>query len=93
MTADSLYIPKTEMSKLIEIVNSHCPTSMKYKLIPYNQRGAHVKQDELLGSPREGNQQPSLDSNIFEGSTTNSRVLASNVEDSNADTSVLPNNL
>jgi len=93
VTADSLYIPKTEMSKLIEIVNSHCPTSMKYKLIPYNQRGAHVKQDELLGSPREGNQQPSLDSNIFEGSTTNSRVLASNVEDSNADTSVLPNNL
>ena len=56
-------------------------------------KSVHVKQDELLGSPREGNQQPSLDSNIFEGSTTNSRVLASNVEDSNADTSVLPNNL
>jgi hypothetical protein len=43
-----------------------------------------------LGSPREGNQQPSLDSNIFEGSTTNSRVLTSSVEDSNANTSVLP---
>lgn len=48
------------------------------------------KQDELSGKPCEGNQQPSLDSNIFEGSTTNRRVPPSNVEDSNSDTSVLP---
>ncbi len=44
------------------------------------------KQGELLEKPEEVNQQPSLDSNIFEGSTTNSQVLM----DSNADTSALP---
>ena len=38
------------------------------------------------------NQQPSFDRNIIEGSTTNSRDLTSNVEASNADTSVLPSN-
>lgn len=46
------------------------------------------KLDELLGSPVMGNQQPSLSRNAFEGSTTNSRVLTVNTEDSNADTSV-----
>jgi len=54
---------------------------------------AIVKQDELLENPTEGsedNQQPSLSGNTFEGSTTNSRVLTSNVEDGNANTSVLP---
>jgi hypothetical protein len=40
----------------------------------------------LLENPEVDNQQPSLDSNIFEGSTTNSRVL---IKDSNADTSAL----
>lgn len=48
-----------------------------------------LKQGELLGSPEVDNQQPSLDSNIFEGSETNSRILTSKVEDSNADTSAL----
>lgn len=51
------------------------------------------KQGELLENPiinNEDNQQPSLDSNVFEGSTTNSQILSSNVEDSNADTSALP---
>ena len=33
------------------------------------------------------NQQPSLDSNILEGSETNSRILTDNAEDSNGDTS------
>lgn len=56
---------------------------------------AQVKQGELLENPtptigQEDNQQPSLDSNIFEGSTTNNRVLTSKVEDSNIDTSALP---
>jgi intein/homing endonuclease len=50
---------------------------------------AQVKQDELSGKPYKGNQQPSLGSNTFEGSTTNSRVLSSNIEDSNANKSVL----
>jgi hypothetical protein len=45
----------------------------------------------LLENPTslEDNQQPSLSSNTFEGSTTNSRILN---EDSNADTSALPFN-
>lgn len=49
-----------------------------------------VKQGELLENPEEDNQQPSIYRNIIEGSTTNERVLASNVEDSNFDTSALP---
>lgn len=53
---------------------------------------ARLKQGELLGTPitfSEDNQQPSLSSNTLEGSTTNSRVLPSNVGDSNANTSAL----
>lgn len=49
-----------------------------------------VKQGELLENPEEDNQQPSIYRNIYEGSTTNSRVLTSKVEDSNTDTSALP---
>lgn len=45
-----------------------------------------LKQGELLEKPAEANQQPSLNSDILEGSETNSRVL----RDSNADTSALP---
>ena len=37
------------------------------------------------------NQQPSIDRNIDKGSTTNSRILTDNAEDSNANTSALPN--
>lgn len=48
-----------------------------------------LKQGELLGNPEVGNQQPSLNSNILEGSETNSRILTSKVEDSNANTSAL----
>lgn len=51
---------------------------------------AVVKQGELLESLEEGNQQPSIYRNIIEGSTTNSRVLTDNTEDSNTDTSALP---
>ena len=51
-----------------------------------------IKQGELLGRLKlKVNQQPSIDRNIDKGSTTNSRVLASNVEDGNANTSALPN--
>jgi group I intron endonuclease len=55
---------------------------------------AQNKQGELLETPtlerqKEDNQQPSLDSNIFEGSTTNNRVQTDNAEDSNVDTSAL----
>ena len=51
-----------------------------------------LKQGELLENPEVDNQHPSIYRNIIEGSTTNSRVLADNAEDSNADTSALPIN-
>ena len=41
-----------------------------------------------LGTPEEDNQQPSLGSNTSEGSTTNDRILSTNVEDSNIDTNI-----
>ena len=47
-----------------------------------------IKQGELLESPEVGNQQPSLDSNVLEGSETSSRVQL----DGNATTSALPSN-
>lgn len=49
-----------------------------------------VKRGELLENHEDDNQQPSIYRNIFEGSTTNSRVLTHNGEDGNADTSALP---
>ncbi len=57
----------------------------------YKLKSVLNKQGELLESPtteivNEDNQQPSLSSNTFEGSTTNSRVLN---KDSNANTSAL----
>lgn len=51
------------------------------------------KQGELLENRiASDNQQPSIDRNINEGSTTNNRVLPDNAEDSNVDTSALPSN-
>lgn len=47
------------------------------------------KRDELLENLEADNQQPSLSSNTFEGSTTNSQVQTDNAEDGNTDTSVL----
>lgn len=58
----------------------------KDKINKFNAIIGVLKQGELLENPEVDNQQPSLDSNIFEGSTTNSRVL---IKDSNADTSAL----
>ena len=51
-----------------------------------------LKQGELPESLEVDNRQPSIYRNIIEVSTTNSRVLADNAEDSNADTSALPIN-
>lgn len=50
---------------------------------------ALVKRGELLGTPETDNQQPSSARNSFEGSTTRSRVLPSNVGDSNTPKSAL----
>lgn len=50
------------------------------------------KQGELLETHKASdNQQPSIDRNIDKGSTTNSQILTDNAEDSNANTSALPN--
>jgi hypothetical protein len=73
----------------IDIVKPYLLNCFEYKT-----KLVHIKQDELLENPtlerqKEDNQQPSLDSNIFEGSTTNSQVQTDNAEDSNANTSVL----
>ena len=48
-----------------------------------------IKQGELLEKPEAVNQQPSLNSNILEGSTTNVRVQTDSAEDGNNDTSAL----
>ena len=45
--------------------------SMLYKI-----KNGEVKQGELLETPEMDNQQPSLERNLFEGSTTNNRPLA-----------------
>ena len=62
--------------------------------LSYTIKLAPVKQGELLENlvVKQDNQQPSLGSNTLEGSTTNSRVLPNNVENSNANTSALPFN-
>ena len=61
-------------------------------LIKKIMRQVVLKQGELPESLEVDNRQPSIYRNIIEGSTTNSRVLADNAEDSNADTSALPIN-
>lgn len=64
--------------------------SERDKLGRFYNKTAVSKQGELLGTPEEDNQQPSLSGNAFEGSTTNIRTLTSEVEGSNDDTSALP---
>lgn len=49
-----------------------------------------LKQGELLETPEVDNQQPSLTSNSFEGSTTNIQFQTGNAEESNDNTSALP---
>jgi len=72
-------------------IRKSCNYNIPYKglYFQYQTINVHNKQDELLETPEEDNQQPSLDSNIFEGSTTNSQVQTDNAEDSNANTSFL----
>ena len=50
---------------------------------------AVLKQGELIEQPEVANQHPSIYRNVFEGSTTNGRVLTGKAEDSNSDTSAL----
>ena len=75
--------------------SEHTSEHNKTKIISRDKLGritGVIKQGELLENHKANdNQQPSIDRNINEGSTTNSRDLASNVEVSNANTSALPN--
>lgn len=69
----------------------HTKLHNQNEVIYRNEKGMIIgvlKQGELLEKPEEANQQPSLGSDTFEGSETNSRVL----RDGNADTSALPEN-
>ena len=45
----------------------------------------------MLGNHGNDNQQPSINSNINEGSTTSNRIQTDNAEDSNVATSAVPN--
>ena len=85
-----LYILKESCKKFEDVIRPFMHEDLLYKL-----KSVLNKQGELLESPtteivNEDNQQPSLGSNTFEGSTTNSRVLN---KDSNANTSALPFNI
>jgi group I intron endonuclease len=78
-------------------IHKSCNYGKPYKglIFKYKNHNVHIKQEELLENPtlerqKEDNQQPSLIRNNFEGSTTNTRILTSNVEDSNGNTSILP---
>lgn len=90
---------KISLEELLQWSNDRERAKILLPLSILDQKESGVfKQGELLESPtteivNEDNQQPSLASNSFEGSTTNSQVLASNVEDSNANTSALPFNI
>lgn len=85
---NEIYIKAESKNNFLELVTPYIIPSLKYKLIPYANR-VHVKQGELLEHPNKDNQQPSLNSNVFEGSTTNNRVQTDYAEDSNVDTSTL----
>jgi hypothetical protein len=85
---NEIYIVAESRERFLSLVTPYIIPSLQYKLIPYADR-VHVKQGELLEHPNKDNQQPSLGSNTFEGSTTNNRVLTDNAEDSNVDTSTL----
>lgn len=77
----------------IVTISEHSKIHNKDKLILRDKLGRIIgvcKQGELLEKSEEINQQPSLNSNIFEGSTTNTQIQPSNVEDSKSDTSALP---
>lgn len=80
---------KIDLKTLSQWSNDIEKTNMLLPLNILDQIGV-FKQGELLENPKEDNQQPSLTSNSFEGSTTNIRIQTDNAEDSNDNTSALP---
>lgn len=89
-----IYIQAKSRELFTEIVKDYLCPSMLRKIYTKTKIIGYVKQGELLENPtteivNEDNQQPSLSSNAFEGSETNSRILPGNAEDSNTNTSAL----
>lgn len=85
-----LYISAKSRNIFNDLVSKYVIQSMKYKL---HKSVVRKKQEELLETPIavcKDNQQPSLSSDTLEGSTTNTQIQTSNVEDSNGNTSILP---
>lgn len=83
------------IENLIPLTRSeHTSIHNKEKVIIRDDKGKITgisKQGELLETHNgNDNQQPSIISNNYKGSTTNSRVQTDNAEDSNANTSALP---
>lgn len=66
-----IYIKADSHDKFEKILLKYMVKSMLYKI-----KNGEVKQGELLETPEMDNQQPSLERNLFEGSTTNNRPLA-----------------
>lgn len=85
------YHNKIDLNSLIVWSNDEEKTRRLLDISIVTQKLTGVfKRGELLEKPEEVNQQPNLNSNILEGSTTNTRVQTDNAEDGNSDTSALP---
>lgn len=91
---DDLNIPRTCKSRIgYRLSDGKLYKGYYFKrirtIIMENRKAARLKRGELLEKPEKVNQQPSISSNAFEGSTTNIRVLSNKIEDSNDDKSAL----
>lgn len=78
-------------------ISEHSSLHNKQKELIRDSKGRIIgvfKYGELLGNHNDNdNQQPSNNSNIIEGSTTNSRGVIDNANVSNANTSAVPNKI
>jgi len=97
LNKDNTYLEFESYKSAAKFLNVSSPTIRRYiqSGLIYNNyiiTNARIKQGELLENPItvcEDNQQPSLTSNSFEGSTTNSQIQTDNAEDSNGNKSTL----
>lgn len=85
-------------SLLSSCINKSCKFKTKYKNLYFSNQPLHQvidveQQGELLGSQDTDNQQPSLASNSFEGSTTRETIQTDNAEDNDVSTSALPSEM
>lgn len=71
-------------------IHTNCRSIAQYQILRLI---GVFKQGKLLETPGVDNQQPSLNSNVFEGSETNDRLLSKCIEESNVDTTTLLENV